>query len=81
MRTVRRYSNRKIYDTFQHHYVTLADLAAIIRSGEEIRVLAHDTSADLTAQTMAQIIAEEEKKGSRVSPEILSKILREGLAA
>jgi polyhydroxyalkanoate synthesis regulator protein len=39
MRNIRRYSNRKLYDTEQSHYVTLTDLAKLIRDGEEIRVI------------------------------------------
>ena len=63
MRTIRRNSNRKLYDTEESHYVTLAELAKLIRTGEEIRVTNKDTGKDLATATMAQIIFEEIKQG------------------
>jgi polyhydroxyalkanoate synthesis repressor PhaR len=81
MRTIQRYDNRKLYDTQQHHYVTLGHLAQIVREGEDVQVVDHVTGADRTAQTMAQIIFEEEKLAPRLGAEGLSKIIREGLAA
>ena len=80
MRTIRRYSNRKLYDMAQRHYVTLSQLATVVRTGEEVQVVNHVTKADLTSQVLAQIIFEEEKKESRLGPEILTKIIREGIA-
>jgi polyhydroxyalkanoate synthesis repressor PhaR len=66
MRTIKRYSNRKLYDTTERHYVTLADVAGFVRKGDDVQVTDYVTSADLTAQTLAQIIFEEEKKSPRV---------------
>ena len=65
-RTIKRYSNRKLYDTHDSHYVTLQQIAALIRNGDEIRVIDKTTQQDLTAATMAQIIFEEEKRGPRL---------------
>ena len=79
MRTIRRYSNRKLYDTVDSHYVTLEQIAALIRQGEEIQVITHDTSADITASTMAQIIFEEEKKTPRLPIQALREIIVSGL--
>ena len=79
MRTIRRYSNRKLYDTHESHYVTLAQIAAIIRAGEEIRVTSKDTGKDLTAATMAQIIFEETKEGKPLPVPALRKIIVSGL--
>jgi polyhydroxyalkanoate synthesis regulator protein len=61
------------------HYVTLQQIAALIREGEEIRVIAHGTNADLTASTMAQIIVEEEKKTPRLPVQALREIIASGL--
>ena len=79
MRNLRHYSNRKLYDTQDSHYVTLAQVAAIIRGGEEIRVLDNDTGKDLTAATMAQIIFEETKEGKLLPIPGLRKIIVSGL--
>lgn len=81
MRTIKRYSNRKLYDTTVKHYVTLKDLAVSIREGETVTVAAHDTGADLTSATLAQIIFEEEKRAPSMSVELLHKLVREGLKA
>ena len=79
MRNIRRYSNRKLYDTENSHYVTLAQIAAIIRGGDEIQVIDKDTGRDLTAATMTQILFEEEKQGPRLSLAGLRQIIRNGL--
>ena len=79
-RIIRRYSNRKLYDTKESHYVTLAQVAAIIRAGDDdIQVLSKDTGADLTAATMALILFEEEKRSPRLPVEALRRIIRNGL--
>ena len=80
-RTIKRYSNRKLYDTQDSHYVTLQQIAGLIRNGDEIRVIDKTTQADLTAATMAQIIFEEEKRGPRLPVEGLRRIIRSGLPA
>ena len=77
-RIIRRYSNRKLYDTEDSHYVTLAQVAAIIRAGDDIQVLSKDTGADLTAATMALILFEEEKRGPRLGIAGLRKIIQTG---
>jgi len=79
MRIIRRYSNRKLYDTQTSHYVTLAQIATIIRAGDEIQVLDKDTGKDLTAATMAQILFEETKNGQALAAEGLRKIIVSGL--
>ena len=79
MRTIRRYSNRKLYDTQESHYVTLTGIAKLIRDGEEIRVTSKATGRDLTAATMAQIIFEETKNGQALPVPGLRKIIVSGL--
>ena len=81
MRTIKRYSNRKLYDQAQRHYVTLGQLAAVVRAGDELRVVDHVTGADLTAQTLAQIIYDEEKREPRLGVELLVGVIRRGIAA
>ena len=81
MRTIRRYSNRKLYYTKESRYVRLAQVAAIIRAGEDIQVLDHASGSDLTDATMSLIIFEEEKRGPRIGPEELREIIRTGKIA
>ena len=61
---VKRYANRKLYDTERSCYVTLDDIAVMIRSGEEVTVVDNKSGEDLTSVTLAQIIFETEKKAS-----------------
>ena len=59
---VKRYANRKLYDTDRSCYVTLDDISEMIRSGEEVTVIDNKSGQDLTTVTLAQIIFEAEKK-------------------
>jgi polyhydroxyalkanoate synthesis repressor PhaR len=78
MRSIRRYSNLKLYDTQESHYITLAQIAAIIRGGDDVQVLDKDTGRDLTAATLALIIFEEEKKAPKLGVAGLRKIIQTG---
>lgn len=79
MPTIKRYANRKLYDTETKRYVTLDDLAAFIRQGEDVRVVDHATGEDLTSQTLFQIIFEEEKKIGGLLPQVfLTRLIRAG---
>ena len=61
---VKRYANRKLYDTERSCYVTLDDIALMIRAGDEVKVVDNKSGEDLTSVTLAQIIFETEKKKS-----------------
>lgn len=67
-RLIKRYANRKLYDTAHSRYVTLEEIAEMIKNGEDIQIIDNKTKADLTAVTMAQILVEEEKQGRRTRP-------------
>ena len=64
MPIIKRYPNRKLYDTEAKKYITLDGIAELIRQGEEVVVIDHTTNEDLTAVTLTQIIFEQEKKSS-----------------
>lgn len=63
VRIVKRYANRKLYDTTESRYVTLQQIAKLVREGEDVRIIDNRTKDDLTDVTLAQIIYEEHKKG------------------
>jgi polyhydroxyalkanoate synthesis repressor PhaR len=67
-RIIKRYSNRKLYDTKDSRYVTLLQIAEMVRSGEEVQIIDNNTKDDLTEITLAQIIYEEQKAHSRSVP-------------
>jgi polyhydroxyalkanoate synthesis repressor PhaR len=60
-RVIRKYANRRLYDTSSTRYVNLDDLAALIRQGEEIQVVDARTNEDLTRVVLTQIIVEDAK--------------------
>jgi len=65
---IKRYQNRKLYDTQQSCYVTLDDIAKMIRTNEDVMVIDNKTKNDITAATLTQIIFEAEKKASQYAP-------------
>lgn len=65
---IKRYQNRKLYDTQQSCYVTLDDIAKMIRTNEDVMVIDNKTKNDITAATLTQIIFEAEKKASAYAP-------------
>ena len=61
-RVIKRYSNRKLYDTKDSRYVTLLQIAEMVRTSEEVQIIDNNTKEDLTEVTLAQIIYEEQKQ-------------------
>jgi polyhydroxyalkanoate synthesis repressor PhaR len=79
MPVIKRYPNRKLYDTETKRYVTLNDIAALIREGQEVQVVDHATEEDLTAITLTQIIFEQEKQqGGFLPKSVLTGLVRAG---
>lgn len=65
MTVIKRYSNRKLYDTERSCYITLEEIAEMVRNGEEVRIVDNRTGEDLTTVTLAQIVFEEERRDKR----------------
>ncbi len=79
MPVIKRYPNRKLYNTEAKQYVTLDGIADLVRKGQEVRVVDHTTGEDLTALTLTQIMFEQEKKeGGLVPHAILSELVKAG---
>ena len=60
--TIKRDSNRKLYDTSQSRYITLSELGELIRKGTNIEVIDNDTKADLTEVTLTQVLMTQQKQ-------------------
>jgi polyhydroxyalkanoate synthesis repressor PhaR len=60
--TIKKYANRRLYNTGTSTYVTLEDLASMVKAGEDFLVHDAKTSEDITRQVLAQIIFEQENK-------------------
>jgi polyhydroxyalkanoate synthesis repressor PhaR len=78
---IKRYSNRKLYDTQESRYVTLEELEGMIRAGKEIRVTDASTGVDLTSVTLAQILLENERAHRATLPTaLLHQLIKHGEA-
>lgn len=74
---IKRYASRRLYNTETSDYVTLEDIARLIREGREIKIVDLKSGDDLTRQFLLQIIAEHESKGENVLPiEVLTDLVR-----
>jgi len=81
-RLIKRYENRKLYDTEASTYVSLSDVADLVRDGVTVRIEDNATGRDLTAQTLTQIILEEGKEGKHLIPsDLLHDLLRQSSRA
>jgi polyhydroxyalkanoate synthesis repressor PhaR len=68
MKLIKRYSNRKLYDTERSSYVTLEEISQMVRDGSELRIVDNKSGEDITSVTLAQIVFEQEKKDKRTLP-------------
>jgi polyhydroxyalkanoate synthesis repressor PhaR len=75
-KVIKRHTNRKLYDTVESRYVTLDEIALMIKEGVEVQIVDNRTKEDLTSVTLAQIIFEEEKKRNRMPLTVLREIIR-----
>lgn len=78
-RIIKRYANRKLYDTQHSRYVTLDQIAEMIRGGDDVKIVDNKTKEDLTSVTLAQIIFEEEKRQKSFLPlQAMRNIIQSG---
>ncbi|MGD9878274.1 polyhydroxyalkanoate synthesis regulator DNA-binding domain-containing protein [Desulfococcus sp.] len=76
---LKKYPNRRLYDTRNSTYVTLDDVTGLIRSGHQVEVIDLKTDQDVTAFILTQILMEQTKKNNKLLPEsLLHLIIRSG---
>ncbi|MCB1760369.1 MAG: polyhydroxyalkanoate synthesis repressor PhaR [Gammaproteobacteria bacterium] len=76
-RVIKKYPNRRLYDTEQSRYITLSDIRKLVMRGSEFQVIDSNTSEDLTRSILLQIMLEEESGGQPLfSAKMLSQIIR-----
>jgi polyhydroxyalkanoate synthesis repressor PhaR len=66
--TIKKYANRRLYDTESSAYITLDRLAEMVREGREFEVIDAKTGEDITRQVLTQIIVDEEARGATMLP-------------
>ena len=79
MHKIKKYANRKMYDTHDKRYVTMAQLSELIKQGEEVMVIDNRTGEDITTAIISQLIGRDHKeKDTTVSSQLLMQLLRKG---
>lgn len=77
LRLIKKYPNRRLYDTLESRYITLNDVQRLVREGEEIRVSDSQSGEDITRAILIQIITEQEASGNPMfSTETLTHFIR-----
>ena len=75
---IKKYGNRRLYDTVQSRYITLEELGGLIRDGQDVRVADARTGEDLTTATLAQIIIEGRGAARLLPVPLLVQLIRMG---
>lgn len=79
LKVIKRYQNRKLYDTNQSCYVTLDEIAQMIRNGDDLKVVDNKSKLDITAVTLTQLLYESERRSKNGVPvDLLKEIIRGG---
>ncbi|MCB0309171.1 MAG: polyhydroxyalkanoate synthesis regulator DNA-binding domain-containing protein [Bdellovibrionales bacterium] len=79
VRIIKKYQNRKLYDTQDSCYITLEDIAAMVRKNEEVKVIDNKTKGDVTSIILTQILVDQEKAAKSILPlSLLKDIIRKG---
>ena len=75
---IKRYSNRKLYDTIESKYVTLNDISEMIRKGVDVKIIDNQTNKDITSAVLAHVLFNEEKSRSSLSIKTLKDLIQSG---
>jgi polyhydroxyalkanoate synthesis repressor PhaR len=75
---IKRYANRKLYNTQTSRYITLKGIAELLDADEEVRVIDNETGEDITSVALSQILVDNEREGRGVSRTLLSGLLQRG---
>jgi polyhydroxyalkanoate synthesis repressor PhaR len=73
---IKRYANRKLYNTATSRYITLKGIADLIEAGEEVRVVDNETGEDITSVTLSQILVDNERSNRRVPGTVLTDLIQ-----
>ncbi len=77
-RLIKRYSNRKLYDTESSTYVTLEDVEQMVRDGEDVRIVDNSSGEDITSATLTHIVLEQQKLNPSFPVAVLRGIIQSG---
>ncbi len=75
---IKRYANRKLYNTQTSRYITLKGIGELVEAGREVRVVDNETGEDITNVTLSQVLVDTERNNRGVPGTILSEIIQRG---
>jgi polyhydroxyalkanoate synthesis repressor PhaR len=75
---IKRYANRKLYNTQTSRYITLKGISELLEVGEEVRVIDNETGEDITNVALSQILVDSEREGRQVPKSLLSDLFQKG---
>jgi polyhydroxyalkanoate synthesis repressor PhaR len=75
---IKRYANRKLYNTATSRYITLKGISELLEEGEQVRVIDNETGEDITSVALSQILVDSERSNSDVPDSLLSQLLSRG---
>jgi len=75
---IKRYANRKLYNTQTSRYITLKGIAELVEAGEEIRVMDNESGDDITSVTLSQVLVDSERNQRTVPGTLLSELITRG---
>lgn len=73
---IKRYANRKLYNTDTSRYITLKGIAQLIEAGQEVRVVDNESGEDITSVTLSQILVDSERSNRSVPGNLLSELIQ-----
>jgi len=75
---IKRYANRKLYNTQTSRYITLKGIAELIEADQEIRVIDNESGEDITSVALSQILVDSERNNSAVPNSLFSQLMERG---
>jgi polyhydroxyalkanoate synthesis repressor PhaR len=73
---IKRYANRKLYNTETSRYITLKGIAELVEAGEDVRVVDNESGDDITSVTLSQILVDSERESRSVPKTLLSDLIQ-----
>ncbi len=77
-RLIKRYGSRKLYDTGESRYISMQEVAELIRSGQQIKVVDNKSGEDVTVPVLTQVISEQGRRGNSFPSGLLHDLIRAG---
>ena len=75
---IKRYANRKLYNTQTSRYITLKGISELLEGGDEVRVIDNETGEDITKVALSQILVDSEREGRKVPHSLLTDLFQRG---